>query len=146
MIVPDVNLLLYAHNEAAPLHAPARAWWEDLLAREHPVGIPWAVLFGFVRLVTHSRVLTDPLTPGAALDRVEAWLAMPSVRILEPGPRHLEIVRALFDATGVAGSLTTDTHLAALAIEHQSELCSNDADFARFPGLRWRNPLAPRRA
>ena len=144
MIIPDVNLLVYAYNEAAPLHPLARAWWQDLLGKDKPVALPWATMFGFVRLVTHPRVLDQPLVPTAALDRVEQWLARPSVRILDPGPRHLTIVRALLEATGVAASLTTDTHLAALAIEHQCEPCSNDADFAHFPGLRWHNPLTRR--
>jgi len=142
MILPDVNLLIYAHNEAAVLHLPARRWWEDLLSRQQPVGLAWAVVFGFVRLTTHPHVLCAPLTPAAALERVEGWLEVPSVRILEPGPRHLIIVRQLFEATGVGGNLTTDTHLAALAVEHQCQLHSNDTDFDRFPGLRWHNPLA----
>lgn len=141
MIVPDINLLVYAHNAAAPLHQAARIWWEDLLAREQPVRVPWAVAVGFVRLVTHPAVLTAPLEPSAALDRVDAWFAQPSVEPLEPGPRHLTILRTLFAATRVGGRLTTDTHLAALAIEHQCELHSNDHDFGRFPGLRWHNPL-----
>ena len=144
MIIPDLNLLIYAYNEGAPLHEGARAFWEKLLSDDQPVGVPWAVALGFVRLTTHPRVLRDPLTPLAALERVEAWFARPGVRVVEPGPRHLVILRSLFAATGVAASLTTDTHLAALAIEHQAELCSNDADFGRFPGLRWRNPLSRR--
>jgi toxin-antitoxin system PIN domain toxin len=142
MIVADVNLLVYAHNKAAPLHERARRWWENLLTRQQPVGLPWAVAFGFVRLVTHSAVLVNPLAPLDALGRVRGWLAQPEVRVIEPGARHLSIVEELFRATGVAGSLTTDTHLAALAIEHQAELHSNDADFGRFPGLKWVNPLA----
>jgi toxin-antitoxin system PIN domain toxin len=142
VIVVDLNLLVYAHNEAAPLHDRARRWWEDLMTREQPVSIPWAVAFGFVRLVTHPAVLSDPLPPLAALARVRGWYAQPEVRVIEPGPRHLDIVEELLRATGVGGSLTTDTHLAALAIEHQATLCSNDADFGRFPGLRWVNPLA----
>ena len=105
------------------------------------MGLPWAVALGFVRLVTHPRVMAAPLAPSTALAIVEGWLARPAVAIIEPGPRHLTILGRLFEATGVAASLTTDTHLAALAIEHQAELCSNDLDFARFPGLRWRNPL-----
>jgi uncharacterized protein len=141
MILPDINLLVYAHNEAAPQHERARSWWEDLLGREHPVGLPWAVALGFVRLVTHPRVLDEPLGPGAALRRVEAWLGCPGVQVLEAGPRHVALLGRLFESTGVAGSLTTDTHLAALAIEHQCELHSNDSDFGRFPGLRWHNPL-----
>jgi toxin-antitoxin system PIN domain toxin len=142
VILPDLNLLIYAHNEAAPQHSRARQWWEDLIQREHPIGMPWAVALGFVRLVTHPRVLEQPLPPALALGYVETWLEHSCVRILDPGPRHVRLLHALFEAAGVAGSLTTDAHLAALAIEHQCELHSNDGDFARFPGLRWHNPLA----
>lgn len=142
MIVVDQNLLIYAYNEASPLHAKAREFWERSLSRGRAVGMSWAVVLGFVRLTTHPRVLTEPLSPAAALDRVDAWFTRSNVRLLEPGPRHLLILRDLFQATGVGASLTTDTHLAALAIEHQAELCSNDSDFGRFPGLRWTNPLA----
>jgi toxin-antitoxin system PIN domain toxin len=131
MIVPDVNLLVYAYNEAAPLHGPARAWWEGLLSKAHPIGMPWAVALGFIRLVTHPRVLDEPLSPSAALDRVEAWLARPEVQIIDPGPRHLSIVRALFRATGAA-SLTTDAQIAALP-SSTSAVHSNDSDFGRYP-------------
>jgi toxin-antitoxin system PIN domain toxin len=141
MIVPDVNLLMYAHNVAAPAHARARRWWEELIQREQPVGLAWAVVFGFIRLATHASVLAEPLPPLEATAIVRGWMDRPSVRIVEPGPRHLAIVEDLLRATAVAGSLTTDTHLAALAIEYRAELCSNDADFGRFPGLRWKNPL-----
>ncbi|HEY7375242.1 MAG TPA: type II toxin-antitoxin system VapC family toxin [Polyangia bacterium] len=141
MIIVDVNLLVYAHNRAAPLHERARTWWEGLIDRQQPIGLAWAVAFGFVRLVTHASVLVNPLAPLDAVARVRGWLAQPEVRVVEPGPRHLGIVEQLFRVTGVGGSLTTDTHLAAIAIEHQAELHSNDADFGRFPGLRWFNPL-----
>jgi hypothetical protein len=141
MILPDINLLLYAHNEALPYHVVARTWWEELLTSERAVGIPWAVSFGFIRLASHPAVFRDPLPPLEGLARVQGWLARSHVQVLEPGGRHLSIVEDLFTATGVAGNLTTDTHLAALAIEHQCELHSNDSDFARFPGLRWHNPL-----
>lgn len=141
MILPDVNLLIYAHNEAAPLHDPARNWWRDRMVGPTPVAIPWAVVFGFVRLVTHPAVLDTPLAPHQALDRVDSWFEPDHVTVLEPGPRHLRVARDLFRATGVGGALTTDTHLAALAIEHGAELHSNDGDFSRFPGLRLWNPL-----
>jgi uncharacterized protein len=141
VIIPDINLLMYAYNRSAVMHERARAWWEGVLNREQPVGLAWVVALGFVRLTTHPSVLAAPLRPQDALGRVRGWLNQPGVRILEPGPRHLDLLDELFRATGVGGSLTTDTHLAALAMEHQSELHSNDADFARFPGLRWRNPL-----
>jgi len=91
--------------------------------------------------VTHPAVLQTPLPPKAAVARVRQWFAREHVQSLDPGPRHLVIVERLFETTGVGGNLTTDTHLAALAIEHQCELHSSDADFARFPGLRWHNPL-----
>ncbi len=142
MIIPDTNLLVYAHNEDAPLHDLARRWWENLLEREARVGIAWVVATGFLRLVTQPGILSTPLRPGEALDRVESWLEQPHVEIVEPGPRHLRIVRVLAEATGLLSGLTTDTHLAALAIEHRAEVHSNDTDFGRFPGLRWSNPIA----
>ncbi len=142
MIVPDVNLLIYAHNEVARAHDKARMWWEDLVTREQPIGLPWAVAFGFIRLVTHPAVMRQPLAVEHAVSLVEEWLAQDCVRILDPGPRHLATAKHLFAAAGIGASLTTDVHLAALAIEHQAELHSNDTDFARFPGLRWHNPLS----
>lgn len=142
MVVPDINLLVFAYNEAAPGHGAARAWWEGLMSGRERIGLPWAVVLGFIRLVTHPAVLEEPLPPGGAIQRARQWFAREHVLTLDPGPRHLQIVETLFEATGVAANLTTDTHLAALAIEHQAELHSNDTDFGRFPGLRWRNPLA----
>jgi uncharacterized protein len=142
VVVPDINLLVFAYNEAAPRHDAARVWWEGLMMGRERVGIPWAVIVGFVRLVTHAAVLEQPLPPKAAIERVRHWFTREHVQSLDPGPRHLVILERLFESTGVGGSLTTDTHLAALAIEHQCELHSGDADFARFPGLRWHNPLA----
>ena len=141
MIVPDINLLIYAHNSQAPFHERSRAWWESLLNDGKTVGLPWAVVFGFVRLATHPRVLESPLVASSAVEITQGWLARPGVDILEPGPKHLDIAHELFLATGVGASLTTDTHLAALAIEHRCELHSNDADFGRFPGLKWVNPI-----
>jgi toxin-antitoxin system PIN domain toxin len=141
MILPDINLLVFAYNRHAPHHAEAKAWWEALLNGSDPVGMPWAVVCGFVRLMTHPAVLVHPLDPGRAIHHVRSWFERPVVEVLEPGPRHLEIFGRLLDSVGIAANLTTDAHLAAIAIEHQCELHSNDADFARFPGLRWRNPL-----
>jgi toxin-antitoxin system PIN domain toxin len=141
MILPDLNLVMYAHNRDAPHHAAARTWWESLLNGREPVAIPWVVVLGFVRLMTHRAVLTTPATPEAALAYVRAWFASTNVERLDPGPQHLDLLERMLAAAGTGGNLTTDAHLAALAIEHQCELYSNDHDFARFPGLRWRNPL-----
>ena len=141
MIIPDLNLLMYSYNRQAPHHAAARAWWEALLNGTEPVALPWVVVLGFVRLITHRAMLVTPMQPAVALAQVRAWFACPNVERIEPGPRHIELLDRLLAAAGAGGNLTTDAHLAAIAIEHQCELHSNDADFARFPGLRWRNPL-----
>lgn len=142
MLLPDVNVLIYAYNTGAPFHERALSWWRATLSGAQAVGIPWVVVFGFVRLMTSPRVVRDPLTPGEAMSCVRSWFEKPELAILEPGPRHLTIVESLFAELGVAGRLTTDAQIAAIAIEHQAVLCSNDQDFGRFGGLRWINPLA----
>jgi uncharacterized protein len=141
VILPDLNLLVFAYNEKAPRHEAARAWWEGALSARESVALPWAVTLGFVRLMTSRAVLAEPMAPAGAIERVRSWLARPQVRVIEPGPRHLDLVAELAETAGKAGTLTTDLHLAALAIETGAELCSNDSDFQRFPGLRWVNPL-----
>jgi len=141
VILPDVNLLVYAYNADARRHAAARAWWEDLLSSSESVALPWAVSCGFIRLMTHPAILVRPLDPAVAVGHVRSWLERPNVEVLDPGPRHLELLGKLLSELGVGGNLATDAHLAALAIEHQCELHSSDADFGRFSGLRWRDPL-----
>ena len=141
MIVPDLNLLVYAHSAGAPRHEPARRWWEDLVNGTERVGVPWIVAAGFVRLLTHPNVLSTPAAPEDAVDLMAEWFRSPSVVPLNPGRQHIAIFRNMLAAAGVAANLVTDAHIAALAIEHQAEVHSNDGDFARFPGLRWRNPL-----
>lgn len=141
MILPDVNLLVYAYNTADPRHDQARGWWEEVVNASVPVGLPWVTAAGFIRLMTHPRLLERPLTPPEATRRVRAWLDAPSVTVIQPGRRFAELFLGFLDTVGTAGNLTTDAQLAALAVEHQAELHSNDTDFARFPGLRWRNPL-----
>ncbi len=141
MIVPDLNLLVYAHSEGAPFHRPARQWWEGLVNGTERIGIPWVVVAGFVRLLTHPSMLQFPATPMQAVNYVEQWFQFSHVTPLNPGREHLAIFRRALDAAGVGGNLVTDSHIAALAMEYQAEVHSNDTDFSRFPGLRWRNPL-----
>jgi toxin-antitoxin system PIN domain toxin len=105
------------------------------------VGLTDLSVFGFIRIATNRRAVVTPLTPQAAIQAVEGWLERPQVRFVTPGPRHVDIAFGLLKQLGTAGNLTTDAQLAAFAIEHQGEVHSNDADFARFPGLRWTNPL-----
>ena len=141
MIVPDVNLLLHAYNASSLLHGEARVWWEDRLGGSESVGLAWVTILGFIRIATTMRTAARPLHVREACDHVRTWLSIPHVTIVEPGDRHADILFGLLEHVGVAGNLTTDAHLAALAIEYQAELHSTDADFSRFPGLRWRNPL-----
>ena len=141
MIVPDVNLLLYAYNREAPLHNEARNWWVGLINGTERVGIPWAVANSFLRLLTIRGLLTHPATPSQALDFVREWFRQPHVAPLNPGSQYLTLLGQLLAAAGVGGNLVMDAHLAALAMEYQAEVHSNDSDFGRFPGLRWRNPL-----
>ena len=137
----DLNLLLYSVNRDAPQHRAARRWLERTLSGEEPVALPWIVLLGFLRVATHRRILPNPVDAEQALKIVDGWLAQPVVRTLEAGSQHWSILKELLAETGSAGNLTSDAHLAALAIENGSELCSTDADFSRFRRLRWVNPL-----
>ncbi len=142
MIVPDINLLLYAEIGAFAHHAAARRWWEEVLNGERQVGLAPVCLFGFLRLSTSRRVLTDPLRIEDAIDRTEAWLGQPNVTVLVPGSQHLTIAFRLLKQLGTGGNLTTDVQLAAHAVEHNGEVYSNDVDFGRFEGVRWINPLS----
>ena len=142
MIVPDVNLLLDAINKRAERNAAARVWLDRSLSGEEAVGFSWTVLVGFIRISTRPGVFATPLRPGTAFDIVQGWLERPNVLTLEPSPRHLSIVRGLLESIGTGGNLTTDAHLAALAIEHGGTIASRDHDFGRFRGVKWMDPLA----
>ena len=142
MIVADVNLLIYAVNKDSVSHAKSKAWLETVLAGPETIGLPWSVLLAFLRLTTRAGIFRTPLAPASAFDIIEAWLSLPNVVAVEPTAKHFSILRDLLSTAGVAGNLTSDAHLAAIAIEHGAELYSSDNDFARFPRLRWRNPLA----
>ncbi len=141
MIVPDVNVLIHAYNSQSNKHEQARRWWETTIASPRPVGMTWVTMLGYIRIMTHRSILMNPVFPADATRRVRSWLAFPHVQILYPGDNHAKILFGLLEDLGTAGNLTTDAHLAALAIEYQCELASTDADFARFSGLRWFNPL-----
>jgi uncharacterized protein len=141
MILPDVNVIVHAYNADSPRHHRARAWWEEVLSAPEPIGLAWSVALGYIRISTHTRILSNPLDPSVACGHVESWLEQPQVSLLHPGERHAGVLFDLLRRLGTAGNLTTDAHLAALAIEHQAEICSTDVDFGRFPGLKWRNPL-----
>jgi toxin-antitoxin system PIN domain toxin len=138
--LPDVNLLLYALDETSPHHPRARPWLEALLSGTEPAGFAWVVILAFVRL-SPPQLFANPLAPAEAFAVVEGWLAQPCALVLHPTERHLALLRGLVEPLGTAGNITTNAHLAALAIEHGGEVCSADTDFARFRGLRWTNSL-----
>jgi uncharacterized protein len=142
VILIDTNILIYAVNKDAPQHARARSWLETALAGTETIGIPWTVLLAFLRLTTRPGLFRNPLRIGAAFDLIDSWLEQTSVSIVHPGSGHGLILRKLLEPLGTGGNLTSDAYLAALALEHRAELFSTDHDFQRFPGLKWRNPLA----
>jgi uncharacterized protein len=142
VIVPDVNLLLYATDATSPHHESAKAWWSGCLGGTEVIGIPWSTTLAFLRLTTSPRIYERPLTADEAITVVRQWFALPGVVPLEPTARHVDLLADLLGPTGTAGNLVTDAHLAALAIENGAALHSADRDFGRFPGLVWKNPLA----
>ncbi len=144
MIIPDVNILVHAYDSDFTHHEVARVWWEGALNSQRPIGLAWAASLGFIRIITNRSIFARPLAIRDAVKIVRSWLQQPPVQVLVPGEQHGEIIFRLLERTGAAGNLTTDAHLAALAIEYQAEIASTDSDFARFPGLRWFNPVAPR--
>jgi uncharacterized protein len=141
VIIPDVNLLLFATVTGFPHHERARTWLEDVLNGQALVGLTTPALFGYIRIATNARVLESAMSVAEALGRVREWLAQPNVRFIVPGPRYLEIALDLLETTGAAANLTTDIQLAAHAIEQDADLHSNDTDFGRFADLRWVDPL-----
>lgn len=141
MILIDANLLIYSHNAEASQHTRARIWLEATVSGADPVRLAWESILAFLRITTDGRVLAHPRSMNEVASIVAEWLARPNVDVLSPTTRHWTILRDLLDRGQVRGPLVSDTHLAALAIEHGATLCTTDRDFARFPGLKWMNPL-----
>jgi len=141
MKLVDLNILIYAINRACPQHTVIKQWWEEVLNGLDPIGLCWPVISGFLRITTNPRIFPRPLTVQTALEQIDQWLELPSVRIVGEPENHWLIMRSLLAKSGCAGNLTTDSHLASLAIGHGAILVSCDRDFARFSGLRWENPL-----
>ena len=141
MILIDTNLWLYASLQESPQHNQTKAWLETTFNGNEAIALPWSVVLAVLRISTQRRLMLQPLSPAQALALVEGWLRHPLVEVVQPGPSHWSVLRLLIQEAGTAGNLTSDAHLAALAIEHDCTLCSVDSDFRRFPGLRVRNPL-----
>ena len=142
MTILDANLLLYAYNADAPQQSVAARWLAELLESDEAIALPWVTVWAFIRIATNSRIWPNPLSAKQAFAIIEEWIAQPGVVVLQPGPRHTEILKRLIMEHSVTGPLVTDAVLAALALENGAFLASTDQDFRRFPDLRWTNPLS----
>jgi len=142
MKLVDLNILVYAMDESSSRHQAACDWLDETLSGSATVGFAWHVLIGFVRLSTRSSVFAAPLTADESFDVEDGWLQQPCVTLLHPTEHHAGVLRELLAPLGTAGNLTSDAHLAALAIQHGAELCSTDVDFSRFSGVRWVDPVS----
>jgi len=141
VIVPDINLLLYAHDTKASQHLAATRWWERLINGDEAIGLPWVVSTGFVRIITNPRIVNVPLPPLEAVDYVRRWLETPQIFVIDPGDEHMRYFRQNIEAVGSGGNNVTDAHIAALAMERDAVVHTRDRGFRRFPGLRWHDPL-----
>jgi toxin-antitoxin system PIN domain toxin len=139
--IPDVNILLYAYNADAPQHPAAVAWLKGLFDSGETIGLPWSIIWGFLRICTNPRLWPNPLPAQQAFEIIRGWIAEPGVVVIEPGPRHAEILEHLVIECRAGGPLVSDAVLAALALEFGATLASTDRDFGRFPDLRWVNPV-----
>ena len=142
MILPDANILIYAHDERSPFHKKAKQWWTQALGGEEPIGIPWVVVMAFTRLMTHPHICENPLSVIEARHLVQYWFHFPHVRLLQISTNALPRFFDLLDHAGSGGNLSTDAMIALNAMETSSTVYSNDRDFDRFPGIRRIDPLA----
>lgn len=142
MKLVDLNVLLYIVNRDSAHHESALDWWKQTLQGDEPVGLSWVVLLGFLRLSSNPAIFPYPLEVETALEKVSTWLSLNQTRLVQETENHWHVLTSLLTETGTAGNLTTDGHLAALAISHGAKLVSFDNDFFRFPSLRWESPLA----
>ena len=141
MIIPDANLLIYAHDSTAPYHKKAKSWWEQKLSGEESVGLPWVVILAFTRIMTHPQICQNPISVSEVRMIVEDWLSANNVRIIQLSERVLPAYDDLLEDAQMGGNLSTDALIALHAREYSAVIYSNDRDFDRFRGIKWVNPL-----
>jgi len=142
MIIPDVNLLLYAADSLSPFHAEARKWWQRTLQGTTSVGLCAPVIFGYVRLITHPKIFSQHVSVEHAFGHIENWMSFPTAQWLIPDDSHADRVKSLLINTGTGGNLVTDAQIAAYGQQYNGTICSADLDFSRFR-VKWLNPLSP---
>jgi len=142
MILIDSNLLIYASDSSLAQHERTRSWLDNQLSGTAPVGLPWQSLLAYLRITTNPRSISRPQKMSDAWSQINDWLACEPAWTPEPTEHHAQTMRTLCDSASVFGDFVPDAHLAALALDHGLTLCSSDSHFARFPTLRWFNPLA----
>ena len=145
MIFIDANFLLYAYDRSSDPHAAAKAWLESVLSGDEEVRFALMTLLAFVRIAMNPAVFRRPLSHQEAIRHVTGWLRQPVAEIAQPTRRHWSLLEDLTGSGQARGPLVMDAHLAALVIEHGASLRATDRDFARFPGLRFEDPLMARR-
>jgi len=141
MILLDANLLIYAYHQASPFHTSSRAWFEAALEQGEGIAIAWMTILAFLRITTNRHLFARAFSMAEAERIVAEWMRHPAITTLTTSERHWEIFSRMLLAGQAGSELVSDAHLAALAIEHGAIVCTTDRDFARFPGLRWQNPL-----
>jgi hypothetical protein len=141
VIVPDANLLIYAYDDLAVQHRAARIWLGEIFSEPELVGLPWQTISAFIRITTNSRLTGDRFPTEKAIGIVQQWMERKNVRLLSPSERHWPIFQRMLIDGQIRGPDATDAQLAALVIEYSGVLHTTDRGFARFPGLRWVNPL-----
>lgn len=141
MIVVDANLLIYSYNSASAHHKKSAAWLANTLSSAEVVGLPWQSILVFLRVVTNPRLSGMRATVQQAAEVVDEWLRLPNVQILTATERHWSVLRRMLVEGSASGPLATDAEIAAVTIEYGGVLYTVDRDFARFPGLQWKNPL-----
>ena len=142
MILVDANILIYAYDTGARLHAAARAWIESAFSGSEPIAIPWAVAHAFLRLTTHGPLMANPYAPAEACAIVNDWFESPAVTFVEPGREYWRLLRQIAVTHDIRGPLYSDAHLAVIALEHDATIYTRDKDFRRFAGVRVVDPLA----
>ena len=141
MIIPDLNILIYAYNSSATEHKKAKKWWEQQISSGILIGIPWVVLLGFIRILSGTKVVENPYRIDELFSIVDQWLSYPNVQLLEQSLESYQMLKELMTSLKLSGASTTDASIAALSFANKARIATNDTDFFRYKGLELFNPI-----